>query len=151
MSPQSHITTIYTVLVWIVQYTVFKLGWDLGESGRDLAECRWDPAVCGRDLAEWLEHLTASAKSAPVLGSISVFFNILRHRGGIWGAGDEAVLNKVTYFKKIQKFPFNLIFKLYSYKIYLLTRQSLTECCISLLKPFMIEQIFWEWSAKMEK
>ncbi len=43
--------------------------------------------------SHWLERLTANAKIAAVLGSIS----ILRHRG-IWGAADEAVLNKSSKF-----------------------------------------------------
>ncbi len=42
---------------------------------------------CGWDLAEWLEHLAVDAKVATVLGSI--------WHSGIWGAADEAAMNKV--------------------------------------------------------
>ncbi len=41
--------------------------------------------MCEWDLAEWLDRLTANAE---------VDRSILRH-SGIWGAADEAVLNKV--------------------------------------------------------
>ncbi len=51
------------------------------------------------DLAEWLERLTANVEVASVLGYPSIF----RH-SGIWGAADEAGLNKVRI-KKSEKSP----------------------------------------------
>ncbi len=54
----------------------------------------WDLAECGWDLAEWLEHLTANAEVATVLGSIPASSG-----KGEREVADEAVLNKVL--KKI--------------------------------------------------
>ncbi len=55
--------------------------------------CGWDLAKDGQDLDERLERLTANAKVATVLGSITASSHC-----EIWGAADEAV-----YIKKIKK------------------------------------------------
>ncbi len=59
-------------------------GWELAKCECDLAKCGWDLTVCGWDLAECL-----TANAYP--GSDP---SILWQRG-IWGAAEEAVLNKV--------------------------------------------------------
>ncbi len=52
------------------------------------------------DLAEWFQRLTSNAKAATVDPSIFLY-------SGIWGAADEAVLNKVLYSKDSTNYSFH--------------------------------------------
>ncbi len=109
------------------RWNVAECGWDVAECGWDVAECGWDVAECGWDAAEcgwdacgvwmrcsqvwmrcsrvWMRCTrVARASDSQCRSRNCIGFDpsILRH-SGIWGAADEAVLNKVHTFKKSKK------------------------------------------------
>ncbi len=114
-------------------------------------------SVWMRSIGEWLEHQTANAKVATFLGSISC--SIYRH-SGIWGAVNEAKINKVHKNKKIPQlgiysreffaqFEFSKRFSWFEFgQIAALSTKppvspGLNFNCFALIKILMISAIKW--------
>jgi hypothetical protein len=71
------------------------MGWDLADNGWYLADCGWD-------LVELWKRSSRVVRASDCRNCPGFDPSILRH-SGIWGATDEAVLNKV--YIKIKKSP----------------------------------------------